>query len=226
MKMEESTVNSQFAIRNSQLRKGFTLVEMLVVIGIIAVLIAASIGGFTAMTKSAEKAKVQELVSNVATALTALYQQNGVWPRALIQNNGKQLDAKTAYVLVAGTTKYLSLSAKDGKLIGLDKCGVVTPLATAALKRAGTSGSEDTQVGTAKVRDHILYYALDLNGDGVIKGSEAPDILDNAAGIRATAAVWCIGKSGGKDGKPWPYSQGRKKDDVHSWTYGQTQGVD
>lgn len=210
------------------MKRGFTLVEMLVVIGIIAVLIGASVGGFSAMTKKAEKAKCQELVSNTATALTALFQQNGVWPRRLIENAGKQLDKKTAFALVAGTTQYFSLTkSADGKeLAGLDRCGIVTPWATAALKRVGDKGDENTVVGTQKVKDHILYYALDLNGDGVIKGAEAPDILDNATGIRATAVVWCIGKSGGDKGKPWPYSKGIRRDDVHSWTVGQTKGVD
>ena len=56
-------------------RAGFTLIEMLVVIGIITVLIGASLGGYTAMTRSAERAKCQELVANTATALTALFQQ-------------------------------------------------------------------------------------------------------------------------------------------------------
>ena len=60
---------------------------MLVVIGIIAILIGASIGGYSSMTKSAERAKAQELVSNVATALTAMFQEEGVWPKRLI--NGK-----------------------------------------------------------------------------------------------------------------------------------------
>lgn len=206
-------------------REGFTLIEMLVVIGIIVILMGATIGGYSAMVKRAEKAKCQELVSNVATALTALYQQNGMWPKVLRDKAGKQLDEDAAYALVAGTTKYLSLTAKNGKLIGLDRCGVVTPWATAALKRAGDSGGKDTHVGTLTVKDHILYYAIDLDGDGIIKGNEKPDILDKAPGIRATAAVWCVGKSGGRNGKPWPYSTGVKKDDVYSWNIGQTKSI-
>ena len=93
---------------------------MLVVIGIIAVLVGASIGGFSAMTRTAEKAKCQELVSNVATALTVMFQQEGAWPRALAQNGASdgRLDAKSAYALVAKGRTYLSLSHSGGKLIG------------------------------------------------------------------------------------------------------------
>ena len=223
----KSHPSSLIPLPSSLSHKGFTRVEMLVVIGIIAILIGASIGGFSAMTKKAEKAKAQELVSNVATALTAMFQEKGAWPKLLRDNAGKQLDGKTAYALVAGTTKYFSLTTNgNGELAGLDRFGIVTPWAAVALKHAGNNGSEETKVGLRTVRDHILYYAIDLNGDGVIKGSEAPDILDNAAGIRATAAVWCIGKSGGEDGKPWKYSKGIRKDDIHSWTVGQTKGID
>ena len=59
------------------MKRGFTLIEMLAVIGIIAVLMAALIGGYAGVTKAAEKKKCQELVSNVATALTALFQNDG-----------------------------------------------------------------------------------------------------------------------------------------------------
>lgn len=205
-------------------RPAFTLIEMLVVIGIIAVLIGASIGGFAQMTKSAEKAKAQELVSNVATALTALYQQEGGWPQRLASGGtGGTLDEKTAYALVAGSTKYLSLTTNGGRLSGLDRFGVVTPWATAVIKRRGSSASDsDKVVGSTTVKDHRLHYALDLDGDGII---ENVDVGGEGVSIRATAAVWCIGKSGGKDGQPWPYSKGLKMDDIYSWTYGQTQGI-
>lgn len=206
-------------------RPAFTLIEMLVVVGIIAVLVGASIGGFTKMTKSAEKAKAQELVSNVATALTALFQQEGAWPRRLARNGTSdgELDAETAYALVAGTTKYLSLTTENGKLAGLDRFGVVTPWATAAIKRKGSAATlSDKVFGSTTVKDHILHYALDLDGDGIIKGAS---VGGEGVDVRATAIVWCIGKSGGNKGQPWPYSKGRRADDVYSWTFGQTQQV-
>jgi prepilin-type N-terminal cleavage/methylation domain-containing protein len=70
------------------MKKGFTLVEMLVVIGIIAVLAAAAIGGFAGATKKAQIARGRELVSNVATALSTIYQESGRWPQALVDANG------------------------------------------------------------------------------------------------------------------------------------------
>ena len=207
------------------MRKGFTLLEMLVVIGIITVLIGASVGGYSKMTQAAEKARAQELVSNAATALTALYQQEGVWPKRLASNGAKdgRLDKDVAYALVSGSRRYFSLTVENSQLAGLDRFGIVTPWATAVIKRKGTSAAlTDKVTGTTTVEDHILHYALDLDGDGVI---EDATVGGESVDVRATAIVWCIGKSGGNKGQPWPYSKGRKAGDVYSWTLGQTQQV-
>ena len=207
------------------MRPAFSLVEILVVMGIIAVLLAASIGGLMKMAKTAERAKTQELVNNVATALTALFQQEGVWPKRLAAN-GKtdgRLDANAAKALVAGSTKYFSLSQdSDGNLSGHDRFGILTPVAQQVVKRLGKEASLGSKVGKLTVEDHILHYALDLDGDGKIIGASVGGENIN---VRATAIVWCIGKSGGNDGKPWPYTEGLRKDDVYSWTPGQTRDV-
>ena len=104
-------------MENRRLKKrAFTLVEMLVVIGIIAVLAAASMVGYSKVVKSARKSKTQELVSNVATALTQiLSKNNGVWPEDLLErvNNGNgRLDAETSRVFVRYDMLGLSYNAE------------------------------------------------------------------------------------------------------------------
>lgn len=211
-----------------ELRRGFTLIEMLVVFGIIAVLVGASIGGYSHMTKVAEKAKAQELVSNVATALTQLFLDEGVWPQALALNGATEgrLNAEAALPLA----KYFSLTTDTGdpatamSLKGHDRFGIVTPAAMNVIKRKGNDAMiGDLVTSNASIEDHILYYALDLDGDGIIKGAK---VGGESVNVRATAIVWSVGKSGGKDHKPWPYTTGLNKDDVYSWTPAQTKNVD
>ncbi|MBQ8126239.1 MAG: prepilin-type N-terminal cleavage/methylation domain-containing protein [Kiritimatiellae bacterium] len=200
------------------MKKGFTLVEMLVVLGIIAVLVGATIGGYSKFSKTAEKTRCQELVSNTATALATLFQQNGAWPRALrtaAQGDGK-LTATAAYPLAA----YMSLTTSNNALAGYDRLGIVSPWATAVIRhRSGGAVSESTRVPSGgTVDDHILRFAIDYDGDGIIEGA---NVGGETIDIRATAAVWCCGK----DGRIEAYSQGLRRDDVYSWTKGQTQNV-
>ncbi len=182
------------------MKKAFTLIEMLVVIGIIAVLIGALVGSYSHMTKAAEKAQYQELVNNTATALTALFQQEGAWPKRLrnatpADGGGKLLDERAAYPLAKGG--YLSLTTDGDKLAGYDRFGVVSPVAMRLIKSRGT------HVKKADVQQDILRFEIDLDGDGII-----PSVTVNGQtiSVRATAIVWCGG--------------------VYSWTYGQTQNVD
>ena len=209
-------------------KPAFTLVEMLVVIGIITVLVGVSVASFSKMTKSADRVRAQELANGAATALSALFQAEGNWPKRLATNGGGegQLDENAALPLARGG--YFSLTTEGSgkqakKLIGLDRFGIVTPWASEVIKRRGTSASDgDIVSGGATIANHRLYYALDLDGDGIVEAKVGGELVK----IRATAAVWSIGKSGGDSGKPWPYSVGRRKDDVYSWGHGQAQKVD
>ncbi len=199
-------------------KSGFTLIEMLVVIGIIAVLAASLVGAYSHMTKAAEKARCQELVHNTATALTALFQEEGVWPKRLrnataSNNGGKLLDKRAGYALI----KYMALKTNGAELGGYDRLGVVSPWATAVIKRRSSASESETVPSGGKIQDHILRFEIDLDGDGIIEANVGGENVS----VRATAIVWCCGK----DGKLEDYSTGRKRDDVYSWTYGQTQSV-
>lgn len=199
------------------MRKAFTLIEMLVVIGIIAVLVGASIGGFAGMTRAAETKKCQELVSNTATALTFLFQKKGMWPKCLRNGASAQLLDKSAAFALASP---MSLTTSNGQLAGLDRFGVITPWAMTVVKRKGNSASEGSVVPSGgTVKDHILRYAIDDDGDGIIKNV---NVGGEAVSVRATAIVW----SCAKDGQEYPYSKGIKKGCSYSWTPGQTRNVE
>jgi hypothetical protein len=95
------------------------------------------------------------------------------------------------------------------RLIGKDRCGVVDAEAETILKRS-SGASEGTRVPSGgTVKDHILYYAIDMDGDGFTEANvEGGGMLK----IRASAVVW----GAGPDGKVEYNSLGRN-DDVYSW---------
>lgn len=182
------------------MKQGFTLVEMLVVIGIMAVLTAASLAGYSSMTKTAEKTRAQELVSNVTTALTAIYQQDGMWPKRLISGmqGQSQLDATTCRPL----DRFMPLN-------GYDKFGIVTPWAITVIKQKGNRATLQTKVGSKTIEDHILRFAIDEDGDGI---TELPSSYGGGSvKVRATACVWCCSKEGSF----------KEKEVIKSWTKGQ-----
>jgi len=192
-------------------RSGFTLIEMLIVIGIISILVGVSLTSFNKMMKSAEKAKAQELVSNAATALAGLYEADGVWPKKIREANASKEQGKLndEIALILAKRGYMSLSMANGKLSGRDRFGVITPWAAKVVDQKGSSATlGDSVTAGTTVEDHILNFAVDLDGDGKILSQECGGRIGN---IRATVAVWCLSKDG--------------KDSVQSWTKGQEQAV-
>lgn len=200
-------------------RRGFSLIEMLVVLGILAVLAGAGLGGYSFATRRAEQARVRELVSNVATALNVLYQRQNRWPPSLLsesQGNGR-LTARAAACLAVNNL--MSLSSNNGVLSGLDRCGIVTPWATAVLKRlsTGDSGLSAKVPSGGTVQDHQLHFAIDDDGDGIV----LVRLGSGTRRVRSNAVVWSWGMNGKEDDYEASMAGRGKADDVFSWSRGQ-----
>ena len=193
--------------------RGFTLIEMLVVIGIIAILSGALLMGFGRVTKAAQRAKAVEAVSQAAQALVILRQKNdGVWPQILTTAGGGDGSGRGMIVDVAkkfAEYDMLGIAKKNGMPVGISRCGVVDPWAEAVLKRNQNAnvGSRVPTGGT--VQDHIIYFAVDTDGDGITLAN----VGGQAVQIRAEAVAWCAGA----DGVIAPYSQRGRSDDIYSW---------
>ena len=218
MKSNNRTVEQS---NNSLARRGFTLVEMLVVIGIIAVLIGAGMASFSSVTKKAQKARAQELVIDTAAALEAIYQKDGCWPRRILAagNGDGEITAEIAYdITTKGKTMALTTDPNNSSkhaTVGHDRMGIVSPWAMDVIKKAGNkSVGESTKVPSGgTIQSHRLHFAVDTDGKGYVKGTVGGETVQ----IRGSVMVWC----GGMDGKIEPYSKGKRGDDVYSWNDGQ-----
>ena len=189
------------------MKRGFTLIEMLVVIGIIAIITGATIGGYSRLVKTADQTRASELVSNVTTAMTALYQQEGMWPKRIITAAGSDHLLNESAAEPLSKKGYLSLDLK-----GYDRFGVVSPWAVSVIKDRGRNVSRTTKVGaTGKtIMDHTLRFAIDDDGDG-ITGLPEIEGYTGEKKVRATACVWCCSKEGSLEYKHL----------IKSWTDGQ-----
>ena len=198
-------------------RNGFTLIEMLVVMGIIAILSGALLMGYGRVTRTAQKAKAQETVSNVATALGVLLQQRGSWPKKLTSYHGMDGTGKGCVVEVAKVfaenDNLLGVSVdSSGKPTGTDRCGIVDPWAVAVLKRNSSSDESTAVPSGGTVKSHIIYFALDTDFDGITEAK----VCGETVKVRANAIAWCAGADG-ELGDSYSKRSKKNADNVYSW---------
>ena len=224
-------------------QSGFTLIEMMVVIGIIGILAAVMTGGYTYAVKSAQRAKATEAVSNARAALEILHEKwDGGWPDAVVnpKTRNEQGFAVMDEFVAKLFAKYGLLNVdfyKDEEtgnytLRGVDRCGIADPWAQDVLRNADKNMTGQALLTRAvpsggTVKDHLIYFAVDKNDDGWVRQDEGAPVR----GVRGKVITWCAGADGGlgdcKTDKAGKRSyNGRmvsNHDNVYSWQRAQEE---
>ncbi len=199
--------------QHTNFRGGFTLVEMLVVIGMIGILAATLIASFQHVKTTARQTQAQTQVSEVATSFNIYLQQEREWPAVFLEAT-----EMTADVCKAFEKKHL-LDLNMSSTNGLDRFGMLDPWGRSSLRKNPKISSADAVLEDGrKLSDHRIQYRLDLNYDGYVDGSEGSP---KGAKIRASVLVWSRGPDG-RDAESQPTRF--PGDDRLSWNYGQSRG--
>ncbi len=192
---------------------GFTLVEMLVIIGIIGILSSALVTSVSHLKRSAQRSNAQGAVNNAKVALEAYLQTNREWADEMV--HALEIDYDVAKIL--SDEKLLDLVVPDNPSTStsLDRFGFLDDWGRLQLRR-NPNISSDTQLGSdgIPIKDHRIQFRLDTNYDGYVDGSEGSP---NGLRFRASVIVWSRGPDGKDDFGP---SGGRyPKDDLISWNH-------
>lgn len=131
--------------------RGFTIVELLIVIVIIAILAAITIVAYNGITNRAKSSKAQATASNIVKKLEAYNAEIGNYPATFSLLTGAA--SSTTYAVVAGTDVTFvttALSApSDEKSVNYSSCATPTGYRVSYWKYDGTAAIQYMYVGGA-----------------------------------------------------------------------------
>ena len=215
-------------------KNGFTLVEMLLVIGIIGILSSVMVVSFGKMAQHARRSDAQRTVTEVATAFNQLLIKQREWPKTLLDYEEQGMVPQVCYIFQKHRLLDITTYTRDkasGALnnmsdsylskTSLDRFGMLDPWGRESLKKrpSCTSDQSDITGGAGSYRDHLIQFRLDRNYDGYVD-SEDGDMPIAGLRVRGSVIVWSRGEDGKDDGKTY---KRYPVNDSLSWSLAETK---
>jgi len=139
-------------------RKGFTLIELMIVIAIIIILAAIAIPNYLRMTERAKKARISSDMASLATGLEAFRTDWGRYPGSATAQE-VDLPASLVYIELGGIGTGASINTTTATNIA-GETGPIEYLKPDTLK----SIVDPFKNGTTTNEDGHVYYMSDANG--------------------------------------------------------------
>lgn len=104
--------------------RGFTLIEIMIVIAIIGIMLTIGIPSYTEYVKKGRRAEVVSLLSEQAQSLERFYTKNNIYTGITGLSTGN--DFYTITPTITDQTFLLTATRKTGTAMATDKCGDFT----------------------------------------------------------------------------------------------------
>lgn len=173
--------------KNKQLSKGFTLVELLIVVAIIGLLATLAVISLTSAQQRSRDTKRVADVKSIQSAMELYYNDNAVYPNITVGGAG----ASTWTTVSAAMSKYVNALPVDPTNSSTSVYSYYESTATKYYISATVESNSNAKTALLQDIDGTLNVSYDKVTSDITAAAATVSSID--CGVAATDTVYCVG---------------------------------